>query len=125
MDAAQQRPNVNNFGYFLETVEKGGPPQSLRALHTAVGDTADCAPGECTDPQLKILQALADLGQPSCALDLMESTKLPPTMLLETLRTMKEFGLIKLSEAGVGTSADRPPEVELTPCGRRALDLYK
>jgi DNA-binding MarR family transcriptional regulator len=112
---------LNSFGYFLEAIE-GRTDSALQAARR--DENADCSHPPCNDPQLVILTALVAHEKASCALDLMKETKLPLTILLENLRAMEEFGLVTISPPA-RTASEAPPVVELTPCGRKALAIYR
>lgn len=131
MPAASDRTAVNSFGYFLETVQETPAKTASASASRAAAEQSgggECVTPNCDDPQLTILRALTRRDGPTCALDLMKDTRLAPTVLLGTLQVMREFGLVKLVEAAPGDAGGQgaaAPQVVLTPCGRKAVEIYQ
>lgn len=86
---------VNSFGTFLDTVQRGAPP-----------DQND------QDLESRVLAILADEGRKSIA-DLVSATQVKLSAVLQVLRVLRDFGLVTL----VGEPGDEM--VEATRSGAR------
>jgi DNA-binding MarR family transcriptional regulator len=114
--------SINSFGYFLEAVKEKLSEGKARPTATAQG--SERPPSACDDPQLTILDALARHEGVVRAIDLMRETGIAPTALHAALKIMRELGLIKIEPPADAASATAP-EVQLTPDGRKAIEIYR